>query len=121
MGKSIQICYMMEDIDETSTTTMIYRNKENTTTATADSDNNNTMSQSSTTPEKQSTKKEAEDDDEKMVPMATFRSWKKLNKRLTLWVFDFDPDNPSDLSVSEGGGFPRPELLPMADIFRSAG
>ena len=29
-----------------------------------------------------------------------------------------DPNNPSDLSVSEGGGFPRPDLLPMADIFR---
>mmetsp|Transcript_2777 Transcript_2777/g.5895 ORF Transcript_2777/g.5895 Transcript_2777/m.5895 type:complete len:264 (-) Transcript_2777:101-892(-) len=113
MGKSIQICYMMEDIEKSTATTLIFRNKENT------EDSNTVRSQRSMEKQTQSPKKGH--DEEKMVPLSTFRSWKKLSKLVNLWVFKFDPDDPSDLSVSEGGGFPRPELLPMADIFRSAG
>ena len=77
------------------------------------------MSQSSEDTKQSTNKKEDDDDDDKLVPLATFRSWKKLPHRVSLWVFQFDPSNPSDLKVSEDGGFPRPDLLPMADIFRS--
>lgn len=94
---------MMEDIEKKSTT-LIYRHKENTEDSTRE------PSQSS---------EKAAGDEEKMVCLATFRSWKKLSKRINLWVFKFDPEDPLDLSVSEGGGFPRPQLLPMTDIFRS--
>lgn len=108
--------YMMEEIEKSSATTLIFRQREST----ADSEPDNTaMSQSSTDEQSQSSKKVG--DDKKEVPYATFRSWKKLPKRINLWVFKFDPDDPADLSMSEGGGFPRPELLPMADIFRSPG
>ncbi|KAL7531425.1 hypothetical protein ACHAWF_003765 [Thalassiosira exigua] len=107
MGKSIQLCYMVEEIENFSSTTLIFRPREDATesdkTAVSDSPGGGEKG-----------------GDE--VPLATFRQWKKLPKRLNLWVFKFDPDNdPSDLSLSEGGGFPRPELLPMSDIFRPIG
>lgn len=104
IGKSIQICYVMEDLQRgREAATLIYRHRENTKDST----------------EEQSLSEKAVGDEEKMVCLATFRSWKKLSKRLKLWVFKYDPEDPHDLSVSEGGGFPRPQLLPMADIFRS--
>ena len=78
------------------------------------------MSQSSAE-SKQTKSSDKVDDNDKLVPLATCRSWKKLPKRVNLWVFKFDPNDPTELSVSEGGGFPRPDLLPMADIFRSSG
>lgn len=113
MGKSIQICYMMEDIEKSSATTLIFRTKANIP--------DNATTDPASAEETKSQPTETEEDKQKMVPLATFRSWKKLPKRLSLWVFQFDPDKPSILSVSEGGGFPRPELLPMSDIFRSTG
>lgn len=122
MGNSIQICYLMEDIENCTAATLIFRQKESTTENLEEQSNTQQMSQSSTEGKKKSkstSKKKVEaNDDDKQVPLSTFRSWRKLSKRINLWVFKFDPNNPSDLSVSEGGGFPRPDLLPMADIFR---
>jgi len=91
---------MMEEIVSSSAATLIFRPKENYDAHSEEPDG-----------------KEREN----MVPLATFRTWKKLPKRLNLWVFKLDPNNPTDLSSSEGGAFPRPELLPVADIFRSVG
>ena len=104
MGQSIQICYVMEDIDRSSATTLVFRPK--VPSAPTTSDTTTTCANNS--------------EEEKLVPLAQFRRWNKLSKRLNMWVFRFDPDNPLDLSVSEGGGFPRPELLPLSDIFRSS-
>lgn len=100
----------MEDIDSSSAATLIFRPQENAGAHSAEPDDNAALKQSQSTNEK-----------EKSVPLATFRKWKKLPKRLNLWVFKFDPRDPIDLSSSEGGGFPRPELLPIADIFQSIG
>ena len=111
MRKSIQACYVMEDTDRTAMCSMAFR----------------PMKQHpDVTPGKQDEKipptpKVADTplgQEENLIPLATFRSWNKLSKRLNIWVFKFDPENPTDLSVSEGGGFPRPELLPLSDIFR---
>lgn len=102
--------YMMEEIDSSSAATLIFRPQANYDTHSEEPDGTATGNQS------QSCK-----DSEKMVPLATFRTWKKIPKRLNLWVFKLDPKDPTDLSSSEGGGFPRPELLPVADIFRSVG
>jgi len=126
MGKSIQICYMMEDLEKSYGTTLVFRPKE---TGGEDSENNSAGTKIITSPnpkkstekqqsQSQSSSREVDDGEEKVVPLASFRSWQKLTKRLNLWVFQFDPNDPSDLNVSEGGGFPRPELLPMSDIFR---
>lgn len=117
MGRSIQICYVMEDMELSSSATLVFRKKENDT----DPEPDNAAASNQNTPGKECQSSEKVDDDTKLVPLATFRSWKKLPKRLNLWVFQFDPDDPCDLSSSEGGGFPRPSLLPMADIFRSVG
>lgn len=108
MGESIQACYVMEDIDRTASCSMAFRPmkrvgiQENTK-----EDDKSPMTETSLPEE------------EKLIPLATFRSWNKLSKRLNIWVFKFDPDDPTDLSVSEDGGFPRPDLLPLSDIFRS--
>ncbi|KAL3807409.1 hypothetical protein ACHAXA_009471 [Cyclostephanos tholiformis] len=96
----------MEDIDSSSTTTLVFRPQENVAAFTVEPDGKASTNQSQSSNQKE-------------VPLATFRKWKKLPKRLNLWVFKFDPDDPIDLSSSEGGGFPRPELLPIADIFQS--
>ena len=108
---------MMEELETSSASTLIYRQKESDKSSPKKS--NTSMSQSSEDTKQSTNKKEDDDDDDKLVPLATFRSWKKLPHRVSLWVFQFDPSNPSDLKVSEDGGFPRPDLLPMADIFRS--
>lgn len=100
----------MEDIDSSSAATLIFRPQENTGAYSAESDDQAAMKQSQTSNE-----------NKKSVPLSTFRKWKKLPKRLNLWVFKFDPSDPTDLSSSLGGGFPRPELLPIADIFQSIG
>lgn len=112
MGSSIQVCYEMEDIDRSAVRTLIYRPMEQPTTK---------RDASSTTGEEKEDNIQLSTPPDKgeKVPLATFRRWKKLSKRVNLWVFKFDPDDPYDMSTSEGGGFPRPDLLPLADIFRS--
>ena len=48
--------------------------------------------------------------------LATFRQLKKLSKRIVIWVYPFDPTNPTAPNP-EGGGFPRPELIPLTSLF----
>mmetsp|Transcript_24219 Transcript_24219/g.37980 ORF Transcript_24219/g.37980 Transcript_24219/m.37980 type:complete len:276 (-) Transcript_24219:86-913(-) len=114
-GYTIQLCYIAEALESTSNTTLVFRPKKNIETIDvvdeSDEKSSNTGEQSQT----------SLDDDKKTVPLASFRKWTKLKKRVNVWVFKLDPDNPCDLSHSEGGGFPRPDLLPMADIFRTIG
>jgi hypothetical protein len=102
--------YMLEEFESSSAATLIFRPKENYGTYSEEPDGTAARKQYQSSQER-----------ENMVPLATFRTWKKLPKRLNLWVFKLDPNDPTDLSSSEGGGFPRPELLPIADIFLSVG
>eukprot|EP00985_Skeletonema_marinoi_P005280 scaffold2279_cov133-Skeletonema_marinoi.AAC.9 len=114
-GYTIQLCYNVEEIESTSTTTLVFRPKKNMDVSNTEDDiaegNSKSGEQSQT----------SLDDNDKKVPLASFRKWTKLKKRVNVWVFKLDPDNPCDLSHSEDGGFPRPDLLPMADIFRTIG
>lgn len=113
----------MEDIDQSTEDTLFFR--QNKSSSADDSDKETIKDESvpssakKQSPSSKNQGGEGNDDDEKIVPLATFRTWKKLPKRLNVWVFQFNPINPTDLSLSKGGGFPRPDLLPMADIFRS--
>ncbi|KAL7517572.1 hypothetical protein ACHAWX_002491 [Stephanocyclus meneghinianus] len=111
MGKSIQACYVMEDIDRTALCSMAFRPMKQYPDLNPGTEDVNIIPTQKVgdTPLGQ---------EENLIPLASFRSWNKLSKRLNIWVFKFDPENPTDLSVSEGGGFPRPELLPLSDIFR---
>jgi hypothetical protein len=109
---------MMEDIDWSSVSTLIFRPNDNSSSTS----NNETEEQQSQSSSKKDELNHTDDDDgnkSMVVQLASFRTWKKLPKRLVLWVFQFNPNDPTDLSTSTGGGFPRPELLPIADIFRS--
>ena len=111
MGKSIQACYVMEDIDRTALCSMAFRPMKQYPDLNPGTEDVNIIPTQKVgdTPLGQ---------EENLIPLASFRSWNKLSKRLNIWVFKFDPENPTDVSVSEGGGFPRPELLPLSDIFR---
>jgi len=114
-GYTIQLCYNVEEIEPTSTTTLVFRPKKNMDVSKTEvfiAEGNAKSGEQSQT---------SLDDNDKKVPLASFRKWTKLKKRVNVWVFKLDPDNPCDLSHSEGGGFPRPDLLPMADIFRTIG
>ena len=83
----------MEDIENCTAATLIFRQKESTTENVEEQSNTEQMSQSSTEGKKKSksiSKKKIEvDDDDKQVPLSTFRSWRKLSKRINLWVFKF--------------------------------
>ncbi|KAL7473690.1 hypothetical protein ACHAXS_014164 [Conticribra weissflogii] len=119
MGTSIQICYKIEDIDKSSAATLVFRPKmvvENSSPS-----NSNKGEKNNNSKIKENNDPINDDGEGKLIPLASFRKWRKIPKRINLWVFRFDPENPTDLSTSEGGGFPRPELLPLSDIFRSSG
>lgn len=47
----------------------------------------------------------------------TFRQLPKISKRIILWCYPVDKNNPTE-PAPEGGGFPRPEMLPIASLFR---
>lgn len=46
------------------------------------------------------------------------RQLDKLPKRVVAWVFPFDPTKPSEVDPTDGG-FPIPERIPIANLFRS--
>jgi hypothetical protein len=118
-GYTIQLCYRVDDIESSSSTTLVFRPKKNinlSETKAADGTN-----KQSTKNGEQKSQNSLDENGKKPVPLASFRKWTKLKKRVNVWVFKLDPSNPCDLSLSEGGGFPLPDLLPMADIFRNVG
>ena len=119
-GYTIQLCYYVDDIETSSATTMVFRpKKSNTDVSKTEETVDDNVKQSAKT--EQHTQTSLDDEGNKKVPLASFRKWTKLKKRINVWVFNVDPNNPCDLSQTEGGGFPRPDLLPMADIFRTLG
>ena len=46
-----------------------------------------------------------------------FRQLPKISKRIILWCYPIDKNNPTE-PAPEGGGFPRPEMLPISSLFR---
>ena len=44
----------------------------------------------------------------------------RLPKRIVAWIYPYDPKKPNELDPSDGG-FPNPERIPIAQLFRSAG
>jgi len=51
-----------------------------------------------------------------IAELATFRTLKKLSKRIIIWVYPFDSANPT-ASNPGGGGFPRPAMIPLTSLF----
>ena len=46
-----------------------------------------------------------------------FKKVIKIPKRIILWIYPFDPNNPLE-PIPNGGGFPRPEFIPISDLFK---
>jgi hypothetical protein len=46
-----------------------------------------------------------------------FRQLPKLSKRIILWCYPINKNNPTE-PAPEGGGFPRPEMMPITSLFR---
>jgi hypothetical protein len=101
-GESIQVAYRWEEIHEqkNSTVTLVYCEDNNTTEdeegtssdgKTKNNNNNNNM-----------------------------RQLEPLSKRILTWCYPFDPNNPSEPDPP-GGGFPLPERIPIASLFRDRG
>eukprot|EP00559_Dactyliosolen_fragilissimus_P005840 CAMPEP_0184858972 /NCGR_PEP_ID=MMETSP0580-20130426/3996_1 /TAXON_ID=1118495 /ORGANISM="Dactyliosolen fragilissimus" /LENGTH=279 /DNA_ID=CAMNT_0027355357 /DNA_START=62 /DNA_END=901 /DNA_ORIENTATION=+ len=89
-GKSIQITYMMEDISKSLGATLVFskikKNMPNVSNA--------------------SRKKNLPN----LIELI------KYPKRIVLWCYPFDPNNPTK-PITHGGGFPRPEMIPMISLF----
>mmetsp|Transcript_20330 Transcript_20330/g.24263 ORF Transcript_20330/g.24263 Transcript_20330/m.24263 type:complete len:310 (+) Transcript_20330:59-988(+) len=49
--------------------------------------------------------------------LSSFRRLEKLPKRIVIWCYPFDPLNPKELTLEKGGGFPRPEMIPISSLF----
>lgn len=46
----------------------------------------------------------------------SFRHLIKLSKRIILWCYPYDPAHPNEPDPE--GGMPRPEMIPLSDLFR---
>ena len=104
-GEDLQICYKMEDMTN-ACSTLVYKKKD------ANEEDKLEGADSSKAPTQSSV--ETQDVE---VPLAVFRRWKKLSKRIVLWLFPINPDDPTDLSVTKDSGFPLPDMMPFCDIF----
>lgn len=112
-AETLQITYRSEEIKTSDSVTLLYNN------------NNNKADQGKGTDEDASTSKGkrkrsagADGGSGKKgsaKELATFRTLKKLSKRIIIWVYPFDSANPS--APNKGGGFPRPEMIPLTSLF----
>ena len=89
-GKEMQLAYRLEEVKHRQAETLVFANNSG----------------------------EKGDDNEKKKEDAQFRLLKKLSKRILVWCYPLtdqqaatDPDPP-------GGGFPRPDLIPISELFR---
>ena len=96
-GETLQVTYRAEEIKTSDSVTLLYTN---TSEGTAGGDGGG----------KDKRKRSAD------TELATFRTLKKLSKRIIIWVYPFDSANPTAPNP-EGGGFPRPEMMPLTSLF----
>ena len=92
-GDTIQICYQMQDLATRHTAYLSY----------------DAPSASSTEPNESSTTNNKRH-------LSKFKSLPLIPKRIVLWCYPFDPDNPCDPNL-DLDGFARPDLVPIAQLF----
>ena len=102
-GKTLQVTYRAEEIKTSDSVTLLYTNTSKGTTAGGDGSGGDGGG-------KDKRKRSAD------TELATFRTLKKLSKRIIIWVYPFDSANPTAPNP-EGGGFPRPEMIPLTSLF----
>lgn len=101
-GEALQVTYRAEEIKTSDSVTLLYTN---TSKGAAGSDGSGGDGGG-----KNKRKRSAD------TELATFRTLKKLSKRIIIWVYPFDLANPTAPNP-EGGGFPRPEMIPLTSLF----
>ena len=87
-GENLHVAYRAEDLDRDHSATLIFRNNDYS--------------------------KEKKD----KIGNGPFKALIKLSKRIVLWCYPLDPNDPTEIDP-EGGGFRRPELIPIANLFRA--
>mmetsp|Transcript_37601 Transcript_37601/g.81936 ORF Transcript_37601/g.81936 Transcript_37601/m.81936 type:complete len:283 (+) Transcript_37601:235-1083(+) len=106
---TLQVTYRVEDISTTDSVTLLFNDPD-------DSVNGDTKSAAADKASSMSKKKRSAPNASKAGgTLATYRQLKKLSKRIFIWVYPFDPANPT--APNPGGGFPRPELIPLTSLF----
>jgi len=98
-GDTLQLAYRMEDVDVYQSATLLYNSKK------------------STDDETKKKKKKNNDHDDSKAGSGGFQALTKLSKRFLLWCYKLDSQDPTAPDPPRGG-FVRPEMIPMAHLFR---
>jgi len=101
----IQITYKVEVVKTMNSATLSYNIIRDASSCADDSHNNITKA----------AKKPS--DGKAIKRLSSFRRLEKLPKRIVIWCYPFDPLNPKELTLEKGGGFPRPEMIPISSLF----
>jgi hypothetical protein len=114
-GESIQVAYRWEEIQEQkhSTVTLVYCDN----SAANDDDDDDDDSNDGTTLTKNASSSSSGKNKNNNNNM---RQLEPLSKRILSWCYPFDPNNQSEPDPP-GGGFPLPERIPIASLFRDRG
>jgi len=59
----------------------------------------------------------SKDDSKESKQRASFKKYPKLSKRIILWCYPLDAENPTE--PIDGGGFHRPDMIPISSLFRA--
>ena len=52
------------------------------------------------------------------IKLSTFQHLKPLSKRIIIWCYPFDPNNPQEFNmVNFIQSFPRPEVIPISSLY----
>ena len=87
-GKEMQLAYRLEEVKTRQAETLVFANDD-----------------------------EQEDSDKKKDERQ-FRLLKKLSKRILVWCYPLTDQHSATDPDPPGGGFPRPELIPISELFR---
>lgn len=114
-GDTIQLTYKIEDTSKSNSLTLLYnelsRKKSNRAPEliVPTKQNGKTSKKRKKNSEKE---KEEIESDETML----FNYVHKIQKRIIVWCYPFDPNKPTD-PIPDGGGFHRTELIPIHSLF----
>ena len=94
-GQTLQLAYRCEDVSKSNSASFTFRKDDDDDDNTNNSNNSNNES-------------------------GILQELHKLPKRVVAWVFPFDPSQPTQVDPTNGG-FPIPERIPIAHLFRGCG
>uniref|UniRef100_A0A7S4JT09 Uncharacterized protein n=1 Tax=Odontella aurita TaxID=265563 RepID=A0A7S4JT09_9STRA len=114
-GDTIQITYKVEEIQTSESATLLY-NADSSDDEEGSSEGRASTNMGGGRVESSAKQQKRKSNSSKSTTLASFRRLDKLPKRIVIWCFRLDPQNPTAPNP-EGGGFPRPELVPMSSIF----